>query len=53
MSDRYHKSGHACFMLTELYIEALLVGAGGFGVGSLGCGADIKKAATRAALSID
>ncbi len=25
MSDRYHKSGHACFMLTELYIEALLV----------------------------
>jgi len=25
MSDWYHKSGHACFMLTELYIEALLV----------------------------
>ncbi len=25
MSDRYHKSGHACCMLTELYIEALLV----------------------------
>ena len=24
MSDWYHKSGHACFMLTELYIEALL-----------------------------
>jgi len=25
MSDWYHKSGHACSMLTELYIEALLV----------------------------
>jgi len=24
MSDWYHKSGHACFMLTELYIEAIL-----------------------------